>query len=119
MGFVLARNPDGTIYGYCWPLKEYGWLNVWHQPENGVPVAKGIEFGTTGKGIEYYELLTKGGGRFRNQLSWDYLKAKEIKKKTYTGFYFTATGLIDVVKIAPNAGALTFTDSKDMSVSIK
>ena len=118
IGFVVARNPDGSFFGYCWAVDDYPWLNLWHHYENGQPVSKGLEFGTTGKGIDYFELLTKGVA-FHNHLSWDYFTAKAKKSKEYTGFYFSAPSLKNVASIRRNDSAYMLTDSDGNTYMLK
>ena len=58
IGWITAYSPQHKLLlGYIWQTKDYPWINVWHQTENKIPVAKGIEFGTTGIGAPYQELL--------------------------------------------------------------
>lgn len=58
IGWVTAFSPEcGLLIGYAWNTRDYPWLNVWHQRDKGNPWAKGLEFGTTGVGGPYNELL--------------------------------------------------------------
>lgn len=58
IGWVTAFSPEcGLIIGYVWNTRDYPWLNVWHQRVEGNPWAKGLEFGTTGVGVPYNELI--------------------------------------------------------------
>lgn len=118
VAFIAARNPDGSLFGYCWLTKDYPWLNLWHYAENGNPVAKGLEFGTTGKGIDYLELLTKGVP-FHGHLSWDYLKARETKRKSYTAFFVNAPTLKGVTKVILTGSDLRLSDAEGVSYTIK
>lgn len=85
-GWIIAYNPrEGLLLGYVWRLNEYPWLNVWNHQENGQPVAKGLEFGTTGVGRPYRELL-ETDTRFHGHNSWEYLDAGEEIEKSFLGF---------------------------------
>ena len=85
-GWVTAYDPvSGVLLGYVWKLAEYPWINIWsHQTEEG-PFAKGIEFGTTGLGRKYKDLL-EVDTRFYGRNSWEYIEPDEVKEKTFAGF---------------------------------
>jgi len=87
VGWITATNLEaGLVYGFVWETEEYPWLNVWHQMnDNGQPVAKGLEFGTTGIGRPYEELVATDT-RFHGRNSFEYLDAGETVVKTYSCF---------------------------------
>lgn len=86
IGWITASSPDcGLMIGYIWKTREYPWLNVWHEMKNGQPCAKGLEFGTTGIGQSYADLL-KLDTRFHNQNSFFFLDALESFEKSFICF---------------------------------
>lgn len=86
IGWVTASSPDcGLMIGYVWKTRDYPWLNVWHEMKNGEPCAKGLEFGTTGIGKSYVDLL-KRDTRFYDQNSFFYLDALESFEKSFICF---------------------------------
>lgn len=85
-GWITAASPDqNLLIGYVWKTAEYPWLNVWHYSKDGVPVAKGLEFGTTGIGKSYKELL-ESNTFFKGHASYEYIDATESKDKSYICF---------------------------------
>lgn len=85
-GWITAYDPrSGTLLGYVWNLTEYPWINIWSHFVDGKANAKGLEFGTTGIGRPYKDLL-ETDTRFQGVNSWEYMDAGEQKEKTYLGF---------------------------------
>jgi hypothetical protein len=92
-GWATAYDPfSGLVIGYVWRIEDYPWLNIWQQSVEGTPVAKGLEFGTTGLDGTYEKLL-KEGVRFHGVLSWEYMDAGETIEKSYLAF---------IIDIGPN-----------------
>jgi len=88
IAWLTATSPENNlVVGYIWNPSEYPFVNIWNQKDaNKQPVALGLEFGTTGKGIEYKELLEKGGGRFMGYNSFQYIEPNETKTYRYGCF---------------------------------
>lgn len=85
-GWATAYDPvSGLVIGYVWRTEDYPWLNIWQQVEDGRPVAKGLEFGTTGLEGTYKKLLEEGL-RFHGVRSWEYIDAGETLEKSYLAF---------------------------------
>jgi hypothetical protein len=85
-GWITATSPaTGTLLGYIWKTRDYPWLNVWQDVRDGKPAAKGLEFGTTGIGLPYQDLLAVDT-RFHGVNSFFYLDALETVTKTFIGF---------------------------------
>ena len=60
-GWVTACNPGQKLMlGYIWETEDYPWINFWRSMKNDVPVAFGMEFGTTGLHEHFRWLLKKG-----------------------------------------------------------
>jgi len=86
LGWVVALNPHtGHLLGYVFHTAEYPWINIWHQMQEGKPWAKGLEFGTTGIGKSYQELLATDT-RFKGRSSFFLLDAGERVEKSYYCF---------------------------------
>ncbi|MFW5877605.1 MAG: hypothetical protein ACOCUP_00690 [bacterium] len=85
-GWIVAVDPvSGSFLGYIWNSIDYPWVNLWNHQENGMPVAYGMEFGTTGIGRPYDELLKKDT-RFHNYSSFIFMDAGERAEKEFIGF---------------------------------
>ncbi len=99
-GWVLAWDPlSGSFTGYTWKIAEYPWINIWNQNRGGQPFAKGLEFGTTGIGLPYDELVEKHRS-FYGRNSYFFFDAGETKTYTYQGFAGKTEGtLLGVKKI--------------------
>jgi hypothetical protein len=83
--WVTACNPDkNLLLGYLWKTEEYPWINFWRSMENNVPVAFGMEFGTTGL-HEPFPVIAKKGKIFDRNL-YDFIDAGEIITKSYATF---------------------------------
>ena len=92
-GYVIAYDPESQVaIGYVWLLSEYPWINIWHQLVKGKLWAKGLEFGTTGIGRPYEELLA-GDTRFHGYNSFEYIDAGEEKIKSFQTFMLKITDL--------------------------
>lgn len=86
IGWVTASSPDSELLlGYIWKTKEYPWINIWHDVKNGKPHAKGLEFGTTGIGRSYQDLLATDT-RFHGKNSFFFLDALESFEKSFICF---------------------------------
>ncbi len=84
-GWVTAANPaKGLLIGYIWRTADYPWLNLWRRVENEMPLARGLEFGTTGL-HQPFPVLVKKGKIFGRALV-DFLDASESKTRSYVGF---------------------------------
>ena len=89
LGWVTAYSPtSGLILGYVWRTAEYPWLNIWRHVADGKPLARGLEFGTTGL-HQPFPTLVKKGSIFERPLL-DYLDAAESKTRTYVAFLVKA-----------------------------
>jgi len=85
-GWVTAASPTaGLLIGYLWKRSEYPWLNLWRRlDEDGKPLARGLEFGTTGLHQPFPTLVKKGAIFGRPLL--DYLDAGESHTRSYLMF---------------------------------
>lgn len=115
IGWVTAANPDkGLLIGYVWRTAEYPWLNFWRRVENGKPLARGLEFGTTGL-HQPFPILVEKGRIFRRPLL-DFLDASESKTRSYVGFLTEIPGRYRGVEEAKlSQGTLTLVERGGVS----
>jgi hypothetical protein len=84
-GWVTACNPSKNLMlGYIWKVADYPWINFWRSMENGVPMAFGMEFGTTGF-HEPFPVIAKKGKIFDRNI-YAFIDAKEVISKSFTAF---------------------------------
>jgi hypothetical protein len=84
-GWVTAANPGKRLLiGYFWKLSDYPWLNIWRHARQGKPVARGMEFGTTGLHQPFATLFARG--RIFDRPLFEYIDAGQTIVKTYTAF---------------------------------
>lgn len=84
-GWVTACNPEQKLMlGYLWKIEDYPWINFWRSMENGVPVAYGMEFGTTGL-HETFPVVAKKGKIFDRNI-YAFIDANEVVRKSFTAF---------------------------------
>ena len=84
-GWVTACNPSKKLMlGYIWKVADYPWINFWRSMEDDVPVAFGMEFGTTGL-HEPFPVVAKKGKIF-DQNIYAFIDANEVLTKSFTAF---------------------------------
>lgn len=85
-GWATASSPTSNLMlGYIWRTSDYPWLNLWrHLGSDDKPLARGLEFGTTGLHQPLGVLLEKG--TIFNRKLFTYLDAGESKTRTYLAF---------------------------------
>lgn len=84
-GWVTACNPGKKLMlGYIWETEDYPWINFWRSMENGVPMAFGMEFGTTGL-HEPFPIVAKKGKIFDRNI-YAFIDANEVISKSFTAF---------------------------------
>ena len=87
-GWVTALNASrGLLLGYLWKKSDYPWLNIWRHVQDGKPLARGLEFGTTGLHQPFAVLLEKN--RIFGRALYAYLDAGESATRSYAAFLFT------------------------------
>ena len=85
IGWVTAVNAaKGLLIGYVWRTAEYPWLNMWRRVESGKPLARGLEFGTTGLRRPFPDLV--GKGRIFGRPIVEFLDASESVARSFVGF---------------------------------
>ena len=85
LGWVTAVNASKELLlGYIWKTADYPWLNIWRHVDKGKPLARGLEFGTTGL-HQPFPVLTKKPYVF-DRPTFTYLDAGESATRTYAVF---------------------------------
>jgi hypothetical protein len=72
------------LIGYIFRTADYPWLNIWRHVEDGKPLARGLEFGTTGLHQPFPVLVSKP--RILGRPTFVYLDAGESATRVYTAF---------------------------------
>jgi hypothetical protein len=86
-GWVSASTPGkGLLIGYVWKSSDYPWLDVWRNVQGGRPVARGLEFGTTGLHQPEASLVAKG--KIFGHMLYTYIDAGETVTRSYAAFLF-------------------------------
>jgi hypothetical protein len=84
-GWVTACNPgQKMMLGYIWKTEDYPWINFWRSMENDIPVAFGMEFGTTGL-HETFPVVAKKGKIFDKNI-YAFIDSNEVISKSFTAF---------------------------------
>ena len=111
LGWVTAYSPaHGLILGYVWRTAEYPWLNIWRHVSDGKPLARGLEFGTTGLHQPFPTLVKKGTIFGRPLL--DYLDAAESKTRSYVAFLAKAPKDFQGIGDVETFGALSLEERR-------
>lgn len=86
VGWTTAANAvQGLLLGYIWKTEEYPWFNAWrHVDDDNKPLARGLEFGTTGLHQPFAVLTAKG--RIFGRPLFAHLDTGEHVSKSYVMF---------------------------------
>ena len=85
VGWVTATNPSKELLiGYIFKTADYPWLNIWRHVQNGKPLARGLEFGTSGLHQPFPILIRKPSIFGRS--TFTYLDAGDSAIRTYSAF---------------------------------
>ncbi|MGC9341910.1 MAG: hypothetical protein ACP5E3_04350, partial [Bacteroidales bacterium] len=83
--WTTACNPGkNLLLGYLWKRVHYPWINFWRSVDEGIPMAFGMEFGTTGL-HEPFPVVARRGQIFGESI-YDFIDAHEIITKRYFVF---------------------------------
>lgn len=117
-GWVTACNPGKKLMlGYIWKTEDYPWINFWRSMENGVPMAFGMEFGTTGL-HEPFTVVTRKGKIFNRNI-YAFIDADEVISKSFTAFLaIIPEDYKGVDKIEINGSLLTIKEKNIVSRDI-
>jgi hypothetical protein len=89
IGWITATNASkGLLLGYMWRTADYPWLNIWRHVADGKPLARGLEFGTTGLHQPFKVLTTKPS--IFGRPTFTYLDAGESSTRSYAAFLVKA-----------------------------
>jgi hypothetical protein len=84
-GWVTASNETkGLLIGYIWKASDFPWFNAWRHVQDGKPLARGLEFGTTGLHQPFPVIVEKG--RIFGRPILAYLDAGQTATRSYTCF---------------------------------
>ena len=104
-GWVTATSPDtGLLLGYLWKTSDYPWLNIWRHVKDGKPIARGLEFGTSGLHRPGHDLVAKG--RIFDQALYRYIDADETQTFKYAMF------LVEIPNDFAGVKTVTYANSK-------
>jgi hypothetical protein len=86
LGWTTASSvSQGLLIGYVWKTADYPWFNVWrHVDGSGKPLARGLEFGTTGLHQPFGTLLAKN--RIFGRRLFAYLEPGESATRSFLSF---------------------------------
>ena len=85
LGWVAATTASKELLiGYIFRTADYPWLNIWRHVQDGKPLARGLEFGTTGLHQPFPVLVSKP--RILGRPTFVYLDAGESATRVYTAF---------------------------------
>jgi hypothetical protein len=108
-GWVTAANPSkGLLLGYLWRTADYPWLNIWRHTAEGKPLARGLEFGTTGLHQPFETLLAKGTIFGRRLFS--YLDASASETRSFAAF---------LVEIPPGFAGVRSLEYRDGRIALR
>jgi len=119
-GWTTASSPThNLVLGYIWRTAEYPWFNAWrHVDENKKPLARGLEFGTTGLHQPFGVLLEKGTILGRKLVA--YLDAGESATRTFIAFLaVTPAGWQGVQNVSFKDGVITISERGTRTVEIR
>ena len=84
-GWYVAYNAArGLLLGYIWKSSDYPWLIDWRWAEDGKPIARGLEFGTTA--LPHPFSVTVAKGRIFGRPLYEFLDAGQTAAKSYAAF---------------------------------
>jgi hypothetical protein len=85
LGWVTATNASKELLvGYLFRTADYPWLNIWRHVQDGKPLARGLEFGTTGLHQPFPVLI--GKPRIFGRPTFTYLDAGASATRSYAAF---------------------------------
>ncbi|MBN1290709.1 MAG: hypothetical protein JXB48_02635 [Candidatus Latescibacteria bacterium] len=84
-GWITACNPKkGLLIGYIWLIEDYPWIRHWRHIVDGIPQARGLEFGTTPLPLPFGDILKKH--EIFGTPIFVYLDSNESIEKSFTVF---------------------------------
>ena len=109
-GWVTAANAArGLLIGYIWRVSDYPWLNIWRHVQDGKPLARGLEFGTTGLHQPFGVLVKKG--RIFGRPIYAHIDTGETVAKSYAAFLLKIPNdFKGVARVAYSEGQLVISE---------
>ncbi len=87
LGWITAYSPDAQLLiGYLWLRKDYPWINIWKDWDNGNIKYCGLEFGTTGIHQPFVEILKQEKAKVFNNDCLKYIDAGDSVCRKYISF---------------------------------
>ena len=84
-GWITAVHPkSGLMLGFVWRAADQPWINLWQAVVDGLPWARGLEFGTSGLHHPPAELVKKG--RIFDAPLYRFIDAGETQTYRYATF---------------------------------
>ncbi len=120
LGWATASSPThNLVLGYLWQTAEYPWFNAWrHVDGNKKPLARGLEFGTTGLHQPFGVLVQKGSIFGRKLFS--YLDAGESVTRSYVAFLAPApANWQGVQNVSYKDGVITITERGTRTIEVR
>jgi hypothetical protein len=85
LGWITATTASKQLLiGYIFRTADYPWLNFWRHVQDGKPLARGLEFGTTGLHQPFPVLV--GKPRIFGRPTFTYLDAGASATRVYSAF---------------------------------
>ncbi len=98
IGWVITHSPvQQLLFGYCWLITDYPWLNIWKHVEQDKTIYTGLEFGTTGVHLSLQETMLHYT-QIWNRKTYELLYPKAKIVKGYWSFLAPLKGVNNVVK---------------------
>jgi hypothetical protein len=119
-GWATASSPThNLLLGYLWHTREYPWFNAWRHVDGAKkPLARGLEFGTTGLHQPFGVLIEKGTIFGRKLVS--YLDAGESVTRTYLAFLaVTPAGWQGVQSVTMKDGVITIAERGARTIAVR
>ncbi|MBL8241465.1 MAG: hypothetical protein JNM66_28830 [Bryobacterales bacterium] len=120
IGWATASSPTHKlVLGYIWRTSEYPWFNAWrHVDSANKPLARGLEFGTTGLHQPFGVLIEKGTIFGRKLVT--YLDAGATTTRTYVAFLATTpANWQGVQNVTYKDGVITITERGTRSLEVR
>ncbi|MFN0103977.1 MAG: hypothetical protein ACKV2U_18075 [Bryobacteraceae bacterium] len=120
VGWATASSPThNLVLGYIWRTSEYPWFNAWRHVDDGKkPLARGLEFGTTGLHQPFGALIEKGTIFGRKLVA--FLDAGESTTRSYVAFLAaTPANWQGVQNVSYKDGVITVNERGARTVEVR
>jgi hypothetical protein len=119
-GWITAYSPDEKLLiGYLWLRKDYPWINVWKEWDNGTIKYCGLEFGTTGIHQPFVEILNLANSKVFNSDCLKYIDAGDSVCRKYISFLVkTPDDFNETVSLNIDDGSLSITQHHNPAITL-